>query len=154
MLAIFVQASTQVRQLNELFCGKYICMWVRSLMGDCLVTWFCYHLIAKPGNKTATSLWPDPCMFFFVYLRNENILGKLRKWFDDHNGKNLEWQHSHAVAANICCCIHNRAIDIGSVINDSTTGVLIAVSQAKHPIVIFILKNIYIEKMDVRFNWK
>ena len=26
----------------------------------CLVTWFCYQLIAKPGNKTATVLWPDP----------------------------------------------------------------------------------------------
>ena len=23
----------------------------------CLVTWFCYHLIAKPGNKTDA---PDP----------------------------------------------------------------------------------------------
>ena len=26
----------------------------------CLVTWFCYQLIAKPTNKTATVLWPDP----------------------------------------------------------------------------------------------
>ena len=25
-----------------------------------LVTWFCYQLIAKPGNKTATVPWPDP----------------------------------------------------------------------------------------------
>ena len=25
----------------------------------CLVTWFCYQMIAKPGNKTATPLWPD-----------------------------------------------------------------------------------------------
>ena len=35
-------------------------IWVRSRRCDCLVTWLCYHLIAKPGNKTATSLWPDP----------------------------------------------------------------------------------------------
>ena len=27
---------------------------------SCLVTWLCYHLIAKPGNKTAAPLWPDP----------------------------------------------------------------------------------------------
>ena len=27
-------------------------IWVRSLNCGCLVTWFCYHLIAKPGNKT------------------------------------------------------------------------------------------------------
>ena len=26
----------------------------------CLATWFCYHMIAKPGNKTAAPSWPDP----------------------------------------------------------------------------------------------
>ena len=25
-----------------------------------LLTWFCYQLIAKPGNKTAAVPWPDP----------------------------------------------------------------------------------------------
>ena len=35
-------------------------IWVRSRNCDCLVTWFYYHLIAKPGNKTATVSWPDP----------------------------------------------------------------------------------------------
>ena len=34
--------------------------WVRSRNCGCLVTWFCYQLIAKPGNKRATVLWPDP----------------------------------------------------------------------------------------------
>ena len=29
-------------------------IWVRSRNCGCLVTWFCYQLIAKPGNKTAT----------------------------------------------------------------------------------------------------
>ena len=28
-------------------------IWVKSRKCGCLVTWFCYHLIAKPGNKTA-----------------------------------------------------------------------------------------------------
>ena len=37
-----------------------ICIWVRSRNCGCLVTWFCYQLIAKPGNKTATFSWPDP----------------------------------------------------------------------------------------------
>ena len=37
---------------------EYIC--VRSRNCGCLVTWFCYQLIAKPGNKTATVSWPDP----------------------------------------------------------------------------------------------
>ena len=36
-------------------------MWVRSRNCGCLVTWFCYQLIAKPGNKTAAVSWPDPC---------------------------------------------------------------------------------------------
>ena len=35
-------------------------IWVRSRNCSCLVTWFCYRLIAKPGNKTATVSWPDP----------------------------------------------------------------------------------------------
>ena len=33
---------------------------VRSQRCSCLVTWFCYQLIAKPGNKTAAVSWPDP----------------------------------------------------------------------------------------------
>ena len=36
------------------------CMWVKSRNCGCLVTWFCYQLIAKPGNKTAAVPWPDP----------------------------------------------------------------------------------------------
>ena len=35
-------------------------IWVRSQNCGCLVTWFCYQLIAKPGNKTAAVTWPDP----------------------------------------------------------------------------------------------
>ena len=36
------------------------CIWVRSRNYGCFVTWFCYQLIAKPGNKTAAVSWPDP----------------------------------------------------------------------------------------------
>ena len=40
----------------------------------CLVTWFCYQLIAKPGNKTATVPWPDPYVTqIFIY---KNVLGR------------------------------------------------------------------------------
>ena len=35
-------------------------IWVRSWNWGCLVTWFCYQMIAKPGNKTASASWPDP----------------------------------------------------------------------------------------------
>ena len=37
-----------------------LCIWVRSRNCGCLVTWFCYQLIAKPGNKTAVVSRPDP----------------------------------------------------------------------------------------------
>ena len=43
-----------------------IYIWVRSRNCGCLVTWFCYHLIAKPGNKTATVLWPDPYIYIYI----------------------------------------------------------------------------------------
>ena len=35
-------------------------IWVRSQNCGCLVTRFCYQLIAKPGNKTAAVSWPGP----------------------------------------------------------------------------------------------
>ena len=35
-------------------------IWVSSRWCDCLVTKFCYQMIAKPGNKTDTPLWTDP----------------------------------------------------------------------------------------------
>ena len=49
---------------------RVFCIWVRSQNCACLVTWFCYQLIAKPGNKAATVPWPDPYSTFyntFVY---------------------------------------------------------------------------------------
>ena len=46
---------------SKQFTGAWILIiWVRSRNCGCLVTWFCYHLIAKPGNKTAAVSWPDP----------------------------------------------------------------------------------------------
>ena len=42
------------------------CIWVWSRNCDCIVTWFCYQLIAKPGNKTVAVSWPDPytCIWY------------------------------------------------------------------------------------------
>ena len=45
-------------------------IWVGSWNCGCLVTWFCYQLIAKPGNKTATVSWPDP----YEYIVYEVLL--------------------------------------------------------------------------------
>ena len=35
-------------------------IWLRSQRWGCLVAWFCYQPIAKPGKKTAARLWPEP----------------------------------------------------------------------------------------------
>ena len=51
-------------------CWLMQCIWVKSWNCGCLVTWFCYQLIAKPGNKTAAVLWLDPYCIYkcFVFL--------------------------------------------------------------------------------------
>ena len=50
-----------------------IIMWVRSGNYGCFVTWFCYKLIAKPGNKTATVSWPDPYPRKTVGFNNSSL---------------------------------------------------------------------------------
>ena len=45
-----------------------IYIWVRSRNWGCLVTWFCYQLIAKPGNKTAAVPWPDPYVVWKIHI--------------------------------------------------------------------------------------
>ena len=61
-------------------------IWVKSCRCGCLITWFCYQLIAKPGNKTATPptsvarpicdfVWADSAVFIgsvnkYVYKLN------------------------------------------------------------------------------------
>ena len=43
-------------------------IWHRSWRCDCLLTWFCYQLIAKSCKKTATPSWPDPFAFLARWL--------------------------------------------------------------------------------------
>ena len=52
--------KNKVKQRTGTYSLCVICIWVRSWNCGCLVTWFCYLLIAKPGNKTAEVSWPDP----------------------------------------------------------------------------------------------
>ena len=49
-------------------------IWVRLRNCGCLVTWFCYQLIAKPGNKAATVSWPDP------YISGYNLPVNCKDW--------------------------------------------------------------------------
>ena len=57
-------------------------IWARSRRCGCLVTWFCYQLIAKPGNKTAAPPWLDPYKLSYVCLH------KVFLWLDIHGKQN------------------------------------------------------------------
>ena len=59
-------------------------IWVRSRNCGCLVTWICYQLIAKPGNKTATVPWPDPYHYGIV-----QYIWTFRWFFFCHNSMNV-----------------------------------------------------------------
>ena len=48
----------------------------------CLVTWFCYQLIAKPGNKTAT---PHDLTHIFIHAN-------LSRWVAGLSGHSLWWR--------------------------------------------------------------
>ena len=62
----FKVTSLEMGQSCNCGASKYIYLlifftkWVRSWRCTCLVTWFCYQMIAKPGNKTGPPSWPDP----------------------------------------------------------------------------------------------
>ena len=54
-------------------------IWIRSRNCGSLVTWFCYQLIAKPGNKTATVLWLDPKWYSSSAILKDSV------WYDNWN---------------------------------------------------------------------
>ena len=65
-------------------------IWVRSRNCGCLVTWFCYQLIAKPGNKTAAVSWPDSYSCWTGLIRSPDVTGQMRldmcfRWNVWHN---------------------------------------------------------------------
>ena len=56
-----------LNMLKHLLCFVFFFpenIWVRSRNCGCLVTWFCYQLTAKPGNKTAAVPYPHPFVIF------------------------------------------------------------------------------------------
>ena len=55
-------------------------IWVRSRNCGYLVTWFCYQLIGKPGNKTAPVSWPDP---YAIFLWNPQVRNNQRHVLKD-----------------------------------------------------------------------
>ena len=71
------------RPIPYLYTIRNLDIWVRSRNCGCLVTWFCYQLIAIPGNKTAEFSWPDPYIFQITtttpsWFMHGNISGHTR----------------------------------------------------------------------------
>ena len=67
-----------------------------------VVTWFCYHLIAKPGNKTAAPSWPDP----YPHWMKQNSWpdGQLKLW---HSGMRLlSCLYTLHLSGSWICTIH------------------------------------------------
>ena len=52
-------------------------IWVKPRNCGCLVTWFCYQLIAKPGNKTVAVPWPDSYLYHCVVTETNWLVGKV-----------------------------------------------------------------------------
>ena len=60
--------------------------WSGSWRFSCLVSWFCYHSIAKPANKTAAPPWPVPdygpdIMFRFQGLSSASMSSGRSRWW-------------------------------------------------------------------------
>ena len=68
-----------------------VMIWVRSRNCGCLVTWFCYQLIAKPGNKTAAVPWPDPYDTFTDILLHWPKYMIINSWYQTTTKHNKTW---------------------------------------------------------------
>ena len=60
------QIPSQVGHICNVYLEYKDVIWVGSWRCSCLVTWFCYQLIAKPCNKTAAPPWPDLSLYLYI----------------------------------------------------------------------------------------
>ena len=89
---------------------EIVIIWVRSRNCSCLVTWFCYQLIAKPGNKTVTVSWPDPYILFWNWTGSYNGKIFLTLTFHFFSAKHMDshmevWTNWLPVANDFFKCI-------------------------------------------------
>ena len=57
-----------INQEKSLVITFEIWIWIRSHDCGCLVAWFCFQLIARPGNKTVAVSWPDPYIHHYAQM--------------------------------------------------------------------------------------
>ena len=59
----FLEMKTCNWETDVICATLVLCMWVGSRNCGCLVAWFCYQLMVKPGSRTVAIPWPDPYVF-------------------------------------------------------------------------------------------
>ena len=80
-------------------------IWVRSQNCGCLVIWFCYQLITKPGNKTAIVPWPDP--YTYTWRRHANIASRYgARFLKDDSWTSGSPIYTHTQTTRTYTCIY------------------------------------------------
>ena len=94
---------------SGILCGIR-CTWLRSRRWACLVTRFCYHLIAKPGNKTGVPSWPDPhvCKDHAIKTRVFVCVGDISEACT--NGLCYKIYFYHITALEYIICVYVRLL--------------------------------------------
>ena len=69
--------------------------WVKSWSCGSLVTWFCYQLLAKPGNTTAAPSWPEP----FYKMFTQSALYQHIEIYLSLPAYNKTWHHQWSLAS-------------------------------------------------------
>ena len=89
-------------QWNLKECNIHDNLRVRSERCGCLVTWFCNHLIPKPGNQTAAPLWPDP--YVYVVTRPQRLELTFGCW-----NYNIPWEKDTTMTTDaLAPCVTNH----------------------------------------------
>ena len=82
MYTLGIVCLVKTKYMYVCSCWNFTDIWVRSGNCGCLVTWFCYRSIAKPGNKTVAVPWPHP----YILLSTNDKYAQLA-----HVGQNKFW---------------------------------------------------------------
>ena len=90
-------------------------IWVSSRKCSCLVTWFCCHLIAKSGNKTAAPSWSDPYDVDGLVQDYSNSIANTLEL--------LQFCTTPSISCNSCSAIACEQIRINLIANDQITAI-------------------------------
>ena len=121
-----VEPSHQHNQYQSmhLWSSVSVLMWVRSWRCDCLVTWFCYHLIAKPGNKTVAPSWPDPYWLTNMDWKSDIVV----------HSKLSTISHYKIIYIYICVCVNKNMFVAKQRVNENKSYFVASLLMCIHMI--------------------